>query len=1015
MEEANERADYGKQDRRYQTSLWRIWLQRWPTIAFVVPQSTGILASIIFQLNWQFKGSEVIAIVIWLLTIILFAIVTTTYILKSILFPQKVRSELTTDLKSLCFLASPSITFSTIISMLALVCAKAWGTSWGMVSYILNWINIFFAIAVSIGIPYTYIHLTPAGINNIPPTVLLPAIAPLTAASACGTVSVYGKLDADLQIPMIITGYMLLGLGLALAIMLLGVYMARLLNGGVPDTGRKVWMNYVTFGPLGQASAALQYLGTAASSPVENSTFASYNQGTFITANAGQILDTVGTLSGLLLWSFAAWWMLFSVTMTVHLGILADGGIQEYSLSAWSPVYPWGVLSLGAIQLGESMDSAAFKGIATTLESTHEGRTSIPQPIWTVASWLQERKRRFPRQIKHEEIVERKPKAAQSIRLIREAKHRRGAHLPAIPTQEAKTGETSAVGEVDTELESTMDLPTSRIGTPAHQTTQTLATSKKPKTPRSGKSDQKPDPTRQKKISLFARHHKFIMEQSLGTYTTTQRRAFERDVYDFARALGFSKARAKASMLGARTFCGEEAYDTDDTRLDDDEIDDSCEVLVALPLSTGAQTSFSSFSRSFSASSPSIPWSGNPARTGSEIIPSVEVRETPQSEGGKSKRTRKEAESFTSAPKEKRRKTDTELLAKTIENTHGDCGGRLRLSESSAIPASDMDRPQEDIPDVPSQHQINGDNPIMARILGHQIRSSTGDDPTAGGEQPEDDQPEKKDQQRSLKSSNGKNGKGKKQQSTPNKLPKTPSNVNGKRKSQQDGPQEQSTAIINGVTHAPAVAPNGSENQEALKTALRPHHQDSQANRVDTNGATEHSQAKEPNGLPTPEPQEEKETDEARKPPDWERNTRRESKKDNFDQFMDGLRLLEAEKKTRIEEGQRIKKKELPKSQRKKTAAVVVKQEVDNDFRERAQELLRSQNEARRVREEKVTAKNIDRGQDESADNPENTPLQHEEKKMSKMHIKMKRRAEQASASRARLGKGFHSPMIQSA
>lgn len=92
--------------------------------------------------------------------------------------------------------------------------------------------------------------------------------------------------------------------------------------------------------PPGQASAALQLLGAAASSP-GNMSFASYDRATFITANAGQVLDTVGTLSGLLIWSSAAWWMLFSLAMTIHLGIFADGGVKEYSLSAWSPVYPW--------------------------------------------------------------------------------------------------------------------------------------------------------------------------------------------------------------------------------------------------------------------------------------------------------------------------------------------------------------------------------------------------------------------------------------------------------------------------------------------------------------------------------------------------------------------------------------------------------------------------------------------------------------------------------------------------
>lgn len=132
MEDANGRAEYDRQ-----TNSTKM-LEGWPTIAFVIPLSTGILSTILFQLNWQFRGSEIIATIVWLLTIVLFPIFNLLYILKIILFPKSVRRELTTATKSLCFLASPSIILGTIVNMTALVCAKAWGPSWGMVAYVLS-------------------------------------------------------------------------------------------------------------------------------------------------------------------------------------------------------------------------------------------------------------------------------------------------------------------------------------------------------------------------------------------------------------------------------------------------------------------------------------------------------------------------------------------------------------------------------------------------------------------------------------------------------------------------------------------------------------------------------------------------------------------------------------------------------------------------------------------------------------------------------------------------------------
>ncbi|KAL8970969.1 MAG: hypothetical protein Q9197_003527 [Variospora fuerteventurae] len=89
-----------------------------------------------------------------------------------------------------------------------------------------------------------------------------------------------------------------------------------------------------------------------------------------------------------------------------------------------------------------------------------------------------------------------------------------------------------------------------------------------------------------KSINHFARRHKFFTEQSFGKYATSQRRAFERDVYDYARSISLSKAQAKASIVHARSLCGEEDYDSDNSRLDDDEVDDSSTRLANLRAST---------------------------------------------------------------------------------------------------------------------------------------------------------------------------------------------------------------------------------------------------------------------------------------------------------------------------------------------------------------------------------------------------------------------------------------------
>lgn len=100
----------------------------------------------------------------------------------------------------------------------------------------------------------------------------------------------------------------------------------------------------------------------------------------------------------------------------------------------------------------------------------------------------------------------------------------------------------------------------------------------------------KPDVLAAKSINLFIRRHLFFAHQSLSHYTTSERRRFERDVYDYARAQGLPKAQAKAQRIKAREMCGEEEYDSDNSALGD-EVDDSVDVLQSLAASVVKSTS----------------------------------------------------------------------------------------------------------------------------------------------------------------------------------------------------------------------------------------------------------------------------------------------------------------------------------------------------------------------------------------------------------------------------------------
>ena len=81
-----------------------------------------------------------------------------------------------------------------------------------------------------------------------------------------------------------------------------------------------------------------------------------------------------------------------------------------------------------------------------------------------------------------------------------------------------------------------------------------------------------------KQIKKYTLSHSF--HSSLESFTTSQRRAFERDVYDYARALGQSNKQAEKRVREARKTCGEAR--TREGSAFEDEVDDSKAILSRL-------------------------------------------------------------------------------------------------------------------------------------------------------------------------------------------------------------------------------------------------------------------------------------------------------------------------------------------------------------------------------------------------------------------------------------------------
>lgn len=304
---------------------------------FLITQGTGITAVILHQLPYQFRGLEIISEVLWVYTIVLFLLMLTIYAIRASLCPRQLASALSTNLSETACLASISITFTTIIQMIALTLVHEWGSKWGIVAYVLWWMNMAMSATGCIGISYVSLKLEAPRLSAVPPVILLAPIAAITSAAGGGIICQYGALSDRLQVPVIVVSYLLLGLALPLSLAFEAVLLSRMFGNAFP-TKQETFQIMILCGPLGQGSFALQILGQV----VQSGSFAEYDRGVLLTNEAAGPLGYASEFLGLVAWGYATFWWGFAVLSLVREFIARSGEIRksDFSIAAWSIVFP---------------------------------------------------------------------------------------------------------------------------------------------------------------------------------------------------------------------------------------------------------------------------------------------------------------------------------------------------------------------------------------------------------------------------------------------------------------------------------------------------------------------------------------------------------------------------------------------------------------------------------------------------------------------------------------------------
>ena len=324
-------------DKQRRVSPVEIGISNFASQWFLVPQGTGIVAVVLCQLHHQFNGLRTISIIIWVLNIVFLLLVLSIYLVRVVRYPRLVHTAFSTRIMESAGLASVSVAFTPIIQMLALTVAAGRNSHWSLVLYVLWWVNVVLAAMSMLVLPYIFVKMASPGLNSVPPAILLPVIAALTAAAGGGVICQSGGLTGEQQFNVVIVSYLLIGTGLPFSIACDGVFLTRMLNKAYP-TGHEVYQLAILIGPLSQGSFALQILGQ----DVQRGALAAHGPGSFLTESA---IVTIGASSqwlGLLSWSYAVFWWFFAIMGTVHFIAAAPREVWRWdsSLASWSMVFP---------------------------------------------------------------------------------------------------------------------------------------------------------------------------------------------------------------------------------------------------------------------------------------------------------------------------------------------------------------------------------------------------------------------------------------------------------------------------------------------------------------------------------------------------------------------------------------------------------------------------------------------------------------------------------------------------
>lgn len=226
---------------------WRRVVRNFTPSWFAVNMGTGIASILLHNLPYNGRWLLYLSYIMFALNVLLFVVFFFISLLRYTLYPKIWGAMIRHPAQSL-FIGCFPMGFGTIINMICFVCVPAWGGAWWKVAWVFWWIDVVLAVASCLYMPFVmYVRVQTGEIfpranadisvvrmdvhlptlNTMTATWLLPIVAPIVAA---GSGAIVGSIlpRANDRLITLITSYVLWGMAVSLAMVVLVIYFLRL-------------------------------------------------------------------------------------------------------------------------------------------------------------------------------------------------------------------------------------------------------------------------------------------------------------------------------------------------------------------------------------------------------------------------------------------------------------------------------------------------------------------------------------------------------------------------------------------------------------------------------------------------------------------------------------------------------------------------------------------------------------------------------------------------------------------